>query len=248
VSQKRLSSAWEINHLIKHGLSTDTEMLGDTPVEYISGHAEFRNLDILVNESVLIPRMETEKIVDLALNFIIKLKTNKPLEIADIGCGSGALGIALAKELSNRNLRYHLTLSDISPKALKITRLNVNRLLPNANDRISIFKSDLLCSFPNTRIDCLVSNLPYIPSSRIPTLNSSVKNYEPLLALDGGPSGTDLVNKLLRQVETFLTTNPVLILEVDYLHRLKDFSIPPHLSAKILKDDFGNCRYLVIKK
>jgi len=248
VDSKRQLLAWEINHLKKYGIPIDTEVSSDTPVEYISGHAEFRNLDFLVNRSVLIPRVETEKIIDLALDFLIKHKTNKLLEIADIGCGSGAIGIALAKELSTRKINYHLTLSDISLKALKIASLNVNRLLPHTKGRVSIIKSDLLDDFPKIQIDCLVSNLPYIPTSRIPTLNASVKDFEPLLALDGGPSGTDLINKLLLQVRTFLAANPILIMEIDYLHRLKDFLIPSNLSAKILKDDFGNYRYLVIKK
>ena len=245
---KRILLPWEINHLRKYGFDINNpDQIDSTPVEYITGHAQFRGLDFLVNPYCLIPRLETERIVDLALEFILS-HPRPHWEIADVGCGTGALGIALVLELDKNKLNnLHLTLSDISKEALKITQENIDSLIPHLKDKVSVIESDLLESYPqDIKIDCLVSNLPYIPSPRIKTLDSSVKDHEPLLALDGGLSGTTLINKLLDQVTNKLNHDLVMIFEIDSIHKLSDFRIPQGFKTRIEIDEFGKPRYLII--
>ena len=238
--------AWEINHLKKWGANTSNlREYGDTPVEYITRHAAFKGLDLYVTPDCLIPRIETEKIVDIALDFIVSHKIPIPT-IADIGCGSGAIGIAIAHNLEKNHQSYNILLSDISPSALQIAQKNATSILTNI-DHISYLQSDLLSNFPpHTKINCLVSNLPYIPSSRIMSLDSSVKDYEPHLALDGGPDGTDLINRLINEASPFLATEFIIVLEIDDSHQLQHFKVPNKLDCRLLKDDFGQTRFLII--
>ena len=249
---KRVLLPWEINHLRKYGFTDiDINEIGTTPVEYITGHAEFLGHDLLVTPDVLIPRIETEKIVDISVDLLNRFPPKNPVILADVGCGSGALGIVLADRLKKQGCHFHLYLSDISKEALQITRTNIDRLLPHSKDTITVLRSDLLGSFPHdVTIDGLVSNLPYIPSKRIAKLDSSVKDHEPHQALDGGPDGTLLINKLLDRVAGFIRPAPTsfLILEIDSLHQVQDFHIPDGFIAKIQKDDFGKNRYLLLKK
>jgi len=244
---RRVLLPWEINHLRKYGFDQiDLDTIGTTPVEYITGHSEFRGLDFHVTPDCLIPRLETEKIVDICIEFLQQRTT--PLVLADVGCGSGALGISLAHALTQNGVNnFHLYLSDISTKALQITQENVNTLIPHLKNSITILKSDLLSDYPKgIKIDCLVSNLPYIPSSRIQTLDPSVKNHEPVLALDGGTDGTLLINELLHQAPEYLNSHPLLVFEIDDSHKLSIFDIPDDLRAIIKKDDFDKNRYLLV--
>ena len=246
---KRVFLPWEINHLRKYGFSeTDLDTIGTTPVEYITNHAQFRGLDFYVTPDCLIPRIETEKIIDICLRFITNNRNRSSLVIADVGCGSGALGISLSSELNTMGIKnFHLILSDISQAALNIAQKNSDSLIPWMKDRITFLKSDLLDAFPrDKKIDYLISNLPYIPTDRISTLDPSVKDHEPVSALDGGPDGTLLINRLLNKASSLLKPNPLLVFEIDNEHKLSDFDIPTGFSASIEKDDFDQPRYLII--
>jgi len=246
---KRVFLPWEINHLRKYGFSeTDLDTIGTTPVEYITNHAQFRGLDFYVTPDCLIPRIETEKIIDICLRFITNNRNRSSLVIADVGCGSGALGISLSSELNTMGIKnFNLILSDTSQGALDVAQKNSDSLIPKLKDRLTFVKSDLLDAFPrDKKIDCLLSNLPYIPTSRINTLDPSVKDHEPVSALDGGPDGTLLINRLIKEAASFLKPNPLLIFEIDHEHRLSDFDIPSGLTASIEKDDFDQPRYLII--
>ena len=245
----RVFLPWELNHLRKYGFAEiDPVKVDTTPVEYFTSHTQFRGLDFYVTPDCLIPRIETEKIVNLACDHLMHLSEH--LEIADVGCGSGALGISLAHELEKRGIHdFRLFLSDISPAALDITRKNINLLVPQLKNKLIVLQSDLLGRYPkNTKLNCLLANLPYIPTSRLKTLDSSVKDHEPMSALDGGPDGTFLINRLLDQAIPFLSNNPILIFEIDYKHKLTQFHTPPILSARIEKDDFDHSRYLILQK
>lgn len=241
----RIFSPLELNHLRKFGYAdVDLASLGNKPVEYVTGHAEFYHLDFLVNEHTLIPRLESEKIIDLALEHISKEDLAHPA-IADIGTGSGCLGFSLAVILLQKHIPYTLYLSDISQDALQIAKTNASRLL-SSSANLFFEQSDLLENFPHIRFDLLIANLPYIPTQNISVLSPSVKDHEPHLALDGGPSGTHLINKLLSDLPDFLSERGLAILEIDDTHSLKDFTFSSDLSAHLEKDFFGVPRFLVI--
>jgi len=189
-----------------------------------------------VDQDVLIPRVETEEIVKLVLNFC---KKNKRLITADVGCGCGCLGITLALGLTESQI----FLSDISDAALGVARKNADGI-----SNVKFLKSDLLENYPNdVFFDVVVANLPYIPTERIPHLQSSVKDFEPHVALDGGPSGTTIINKFLQQLSTHLKSNGFAVLEIDNTHRLKDFYKITRKKMEIKKDQFGRNRFLVIQ-
>ncbi len=244
---KRQFSAYELNQLRKYGLShLDLTTFGEKPVEHLTGHAPFCGLDFLVDSSVLIPRLESEQIISMSMNFLKNVSFH--LDIADIGTGSGCLGLSLAYSLLHRSKRdFDLWLSDISDEALKLTKINTNRLLPDDLSKLHFLKSDLLKSYPPTqKFDLVIANLPYIPSSRIFTLDSSVKDYEPLTALDGGPDGTDIINSFLSSVEKHLKPTFQIILEIDSEQDINRFLVPPQFHAEIKKDLFNHPRFLII--
>jgi len=221
----------ETNHLIKHGLDPFELMKNDSeiPVEYITGKGEFYGRDFNVNKNTLIPRVETEELIDLALK-VIDERSNKyeKITFADVASGSGVIGITLALELEKRLIAYDGYLSDISKKALETAEENARNFLIerkvhcfiNQKDEstLQLFESDLLEKFNNVKLDLIVSNLPYIPRERISLIHSSVKDFEPLIALDGGIDGLEYIAKLLEQAEKVLNKKGTLILEVDDTH------------------------------
>lgn len=214
---KRQFTAYEINQLTKHGLDPFTlaDIINpDIPIEYITCFSEFRGRDFEVDPAVLIPRIETEEIIDIALKHVA---TNRSVVYCDIGTGSGAIGISFGMELAKRNLTYYGILSDISSKALSIAKDNLESLMPQ-DKCIKLIKSDLMNDYPEIEFDVIFANLPYIPSTRIKQLDSSVKDYEPIGALDGGKDGLKYIRKLLEQAPKFLKSKGVIILEVDDTH------------------------------
>ena len=241
----RIFSPYEINHLRKHGyVDIDPMTIGEKPVEYLTGHADFCGLDFLVNSSTLIPRIESEKIVQLTIDLINQKGLNHPV-IADVGTGSGCLGLSIAYKLNKQQTPYTIYLSDISPEALQITRENTDHLLTSPAN-IFFQKSYLLADYPHIKFDIIVAKLPYIPSKNLAALPPSVKEFEPVLALDGGSGGVILINRLLRNLPYFLSPQGYAILEFDDTHTLKDFVIPSELKAKTEDDLYGIPRFLII--
>jgi release factor glutamine methyltransferase len=241
---KRLLSPYELNQLQKFSPQTDPESLGEKPIEYVTGHAEFLGLDFLVTEDTLIPRLESEQIVNLALQFIDDHDLAHPV-ITDIGTGSGCLGLSLAVKLAKRQIPYSIFLSDISPQALKVADLNSQRLL-HSPENIFFLGSNLFESFPPIKFDLILANLPYIPTKNIDTLESSVKNFEPKIALDGGPKGNLFINALLAKLPQFLSRGGQAIFEIDDTHSLDSFTIPQELSFTIKNDCFDKPRFLIV--
>lgn len=242
----RIFSPYEKNQLIKYKIDQNFPDSNQTPIEYLTGHAEFNGLDFLIDQNVLIPRVETEEILTLVSKYLSPKTFNlKPLLIVDLGCGSGALGISLSHQLIKRGINHQLYLSDLSSQALKVAQENSLRLLPPDHQPILI-QSDLLNLVPTLKIDLLLANLPYVPSNRISTLDPSVKDYEPHLALDGGSDGSVLINRLLKQIGQLSSPPALVILEIDHTHQLKNFSLPQNYQAKIKKDQFGYHRFLVL--
>jgi len=240
---KRVFSPYELNQLQKWAPKIDLESIGEKPVEYVTGHVEFAGLDFLVTKDTLIPRIESEQIVETALRYIDDRDLAHPV-IADIGTGSGCLGISLAVKLAKGQIPYTIFLSDISPQALKIADLNAQRLL-HSPENIFFLESNLLESFPKIKFDLILANLPYIPTKNVNNLDSSVKDFEPKMALDGGSKGNLFINALLSKLPQFLSRNGQAILEIDDTHTPNSFTIPKSLSATIDNDCFNKPRFLV---
>lgn len=240
----RKFNAGELNHLFKFGFDPDEFADSTSPVEYITGRAEFKGDVFKVTPDVLIPRVETEVLVDLILENI----STDFVSFADVGTGSGAIGISLALRFLRRGVTYDGYLSDISPKALAVAKENAALILEakkancftfdTSGCKLKIIESDLLSSYPKSKkFDFIVANLPYIPSGRLPNLEASVKDFEPSIALDGGPDGLSLINKLIEQSKDFLKPTGQLWLEVDDTH------IKPPKGFEVIADQFGKPRF-----
>lgn len=179
------------------------------PKQYLQGWVEFYKLKFKVTSDVLIPRPETELLVDAVLNFYAL--NPKPYSLLDLGTGSGNIAISVAK--NNKKIKIFAT--DVSEEALEIAKVNAKK--HRVEKRIFFMQSDLLSNI-NRAPDIIVTNLPYIPSSRIPYLDSSVKDFEPHVALDGGKDGFELYRKLFQQLKEKNFIPQLLIGEIDYTH------------------------------
>ncbi len=181
------------------------QRISGTPLSYITKNREFFGIDFFVNENVLIPRQESELLVEKVISYCKKQKETK-LTIVDVGTGSGALAISIAKNLKNTNV----IATDISNKALQIAKKNAKNIDVSRN--ISFLHSNLLENL-KTPVNMIVANLPYLTSKEMNTLSLEVKK-EPTIALFGGEDGTDLIVKLIRQAPKHLKKNGNLILEI----------------------------------
>ena len=216
--------------------------MDDKPVQYERGWVEFYKLRLKVTPDVLIPRSETELLVDYVLSL-------NPKTVLDIGTGSGAIAVSIAKNIPDAKI----TATDISKKALEIAKQNAK--FHQIGEKITFLHADLLNVIARTPIyiggrgnpterDCfaiarndrgdrndddvsdisphqvIVTNLPYIPSARIPYLDPSVKDFEPYIALDGGEDGFKLYRRLFLQIIQKNLYPKVLIGEIDYTHGL----------------------------
>lgn len=181
------------------------------PIQYITGVQEFYGLPLRVTPAVLIPRPETEHLVEAVLE---RLPRDRSVEIVDIGTGSGAIAIALAKHLPAANV----TALDLSPSALEIAQANANAL--GVAGRIRCAVSDLLESLDagerREHFDAIVSNPPYVPMSEAPELHPQVREYEPWTALFAGDDGLDVYRRLIPQAREALKEGGWLALELGH--------------------------------
>ena len=184
-----------------------TRRLANEPIQYITGSQEFYGLNFHVTPAVLIPRPETELLVEAVL---ARLPANSPLRIADIGTGSGILAITLAVHLP----QAQITAIDISPEAIAVARRNAET--HNVAERIHFTQSDLLTAIPNQRFDAIVSNPPYVPTTDRETLHPQVRDHEPAQALFAGPTGLDIYARLIPQALAALTPGGLLALEIGH--------------------------------
>lgn len=244
---RRLSPR-EQTHLARFSYPQDKwSQIGEQPVEYVTGKAEFFGHIFSVNQDVLIPRVETEELVDLVLTTIREKKLTKTnLLLADVGCGSGAIGLGLGFILSKLKPDFEFYLSDYSKEAVAVAKKNGENLL-DENDlpKFHFLASDLLNDYPKQKFDVIIANLPYIPSERVDHLDASVKDFEPHLALKGGPEGLSLIYRLLDQVGEYLADDGCVFLEIDHTHSLLDFSqYRKDWKMEIFKDEFGQNRFI----
>lgn len=192
----------------KYFLEMMKDRLNQRPIAYILGNREFMGLDFFVKEGVLIPRPDTETLVEEIIN-ICNNKTG--LNILDIGTGSGAITVSLAKYLD----KSHIVSVDISDIALEIA--SKNAVSNKVDERIDFIKSDVFSNVSReNKFDIIVSNPPYIKKSDISGLDRQVKDFEPYNALEGGEDGLDFYRKITRESREFLNENGILAYEVGH--------------------------------
>ncbi len=213
------------------------------PTQYIVGKQEFMSLDFLVNEETLIPRADTEILVETILNVDKNIKY-----ILDIGTGTGCIPISL--------LHYSKDMKalaiDINLRALELAEHNA--CINNVEDRITFIQSDLFSNLPDkfiNKFDAIVSNPPYIPTEDIESLMKEVKDYEPYIALNGGIDGLDFYRKITIQSQKYLKSGGFIFYEIGY-NQAKDVSCILENSGftniHIIKDLSGLDRVIMANK
>ena len=214
------------------------------PLAYILGQREFYGINVVLTPAVLIPRPESEGLVEHALFMAMMGMESTDLTIADVGTGSGAIAI---------NLAIHLPMGrifavDISDSVLDVAAYNIRA--HGVGDRVSLAIGDLLDAVPEP-LDLIVANLPYIPTDRISTLQPEVQK-EPVLALDGGADGLDLIRRLLAQAENKLKSHGIILLEMDpdQVPVVAELALQhfPKGSTDVEQDLAGMDRILVIRR
>src|SRR5271157_1163209 len=210
------------------------------PLPYLLGHWEFFGHDFCVNQDVLIPRPETELLVETALGWLRAHPNSR--RVIDVGTGSGCIAISLASALSQVNL----VATDISFKALQVAQVNMDRLL--THPKLQFIQTDLLNSLSGP-FDLIAANLPYIPDNKLASLK--VAEYEPRLAFAGGRDGLQLIKTLLLQSPARLATPGCILLEIEFEQGQQASSLAsqvyPRAVISVLPDLSGLPRLLKIE-
>ena len=211
------------------------------PIQYVIGHVNFYGLQFKVNENVLIPRFETEELVENIKNYLEKKNITNP-KILDLGCGSGVIGLTLKSFFKDADI----ILADISDEALQVARENAS----NLNLDVNFIKSDWFSNVKVDKYDVIVSNPPYIKTDE--EIEEIVKNKEPALALYGRVDGLDIYRKILRDVNKYLKDDYLIAFEIGYLEGrdLKELikDTIPNSKVTIKKDLSDKDRMLFVEK
>lgn len=228
-----------LNHLQEEVSNEKIELLKkeikaleeNKPLQYVLGYVNFYGNKFVVDERVLIPRFETEELVENTIKYIKKLLT-EPVDIIDLGCGSGVIGITLEKKVSTKTV----DLIDISKDALEVAKINCEKL----NSKCNLIQSDM---FENVekKYDVIISNPPYIKENEI--IEDIVKENEPHLALYAGKDGLDCYKKILETVNKYKKEKCLIAFEIGYqqaedIKRLVDKYIPN--AQVIIKKDLSD--------
>jgi release factor glutamine methyltransferase len=212
------------------------------PSAYITGHREFFALDFQVTPDALIPRPETEILVEATLARIAQV--DAPL-VVDVGVGCGAIAVATAANQP----KVMVIASDISVPALALTRANAR--LHNVDSRVAGVQADLLTCFRG-RIDVIVTNLPYVRTSDWETLAPEIREHEPRLALDGGPDGLSLIRRLLDDAVPFVEDGAEVYAEIGDDQGAAAIAhartVMPWANVAVRQDFAGKDRMLVVKR
>ena len=214
------------------------------PVAYITNKKEFYGIDFYVNNSVLIPRVETEEIIDLIKEYINKKidKKNKKFSICDIGAGCGNIAITLKKLFENADI----TAIEISEKAIQVIKKNCENILQNKNS-INIINADALSFTPKNKFDIIVSNPPYVALKDKDNLQRDL-NFEPENALYSGYDGMDFYRNFFNIIDRYLKYNGAFFFEIGFnqgkelINICESFNIK---NAEIKKDLSGKDRFLI---
>ena len=177
------------------------------PAQYITGHQEFWGMDLIVSPAVLIPRPETEHVIETVLELA---RAKQAHRIVDVGTGSGCIALALAMEMPWARVEA----VDISPAALEVARANAHRL--QLDHRIIFHQRDLLAGAPAAAYDFVVSNPPYVPESEPEEAQREVREFEPKVAVFAGESGLEVYRRLVPQAHVALKAGGWLVVEIGY--------------------------------
>ena len=208
----------DIEKLYKSSLEALKE---NKPIQYVIGNVNFYGLKFIVNKNVLIPRFETEELVEQVVEYAKSLNKDK-IKILDLGCGSGAIGLTLKSILKDSEV----TLVDISKEALEVAKLNAN----NLNLDVTFIESDWFSNVGLDKYDIIVSNPPYIKTDE--EIEEIVKNNEPSLALYGGIDGLDCYRKILANIKPYLNDKFLIAFEIGESQKEEIYDIV----EKYLKD------------
>ena len=222
----------------------ESHLKDQTPLQYLISKCPWRDIELEVSSEALIPRQETEFLIDVALKKITNVDCGR---WADLGTGSGAIAVSLAKSLSDWN--GHAT--DISNEALELAKRNLKSILPNANVRFSLGDWWEPLTRWRGRFDLVLSNPPYIPSDLIEKLEPVVKNHEPIIALDGGEDGMNASRKIILGALNGLAKGGWLILEHHYDQSEKITSFMKNIGMEEVsfeKDLSGIKRYAICRR
>ena len=211
------------------------------PLQHITNMQEFMKLNFYVSQDVLIPRPDTEILVEEVINIAKKIRAKK---ILDLCTGSGAIAVSLAKYIEDSQI----TATDISEKALRVAKLNAKN--NDVEDKITFIKSDLFKEIPKEKYDIIVSNPPYIRKEEIERLDREVKK-EPHIALDGGEDGLDFYREIIHNSEEYLKFNGYLCLEIGYDQKIDVIEFieneEKYKDTYSKKDLYGNDRIVITK-
>ncbi len=217
------------------------KIINGIPLQHITHMQEFMKMNFYVNEDVLIPRSDTEVLVEEVIAIANKIKAKK---ILDLCTGSGAIAVSLAKYVKNSEI----TAVDISSKALRIAKMNAKN--NEVENQITFLQSDLFHEVPKEKYDIIVSNPPYIKKDIIKTLDREVQK-EPEIALDGGYDGLDFYRKIIHQGYEYLKFKGYLCLEIGYDQKIDVIELieneEKYRDTYGKKDLYGNDRVVVTK-
>jgi release factor glutamine methyltransferase len=221
------------------------QLQAGTPLPYILGHWEFYGLDLDITPDVLIPRPETELMVEKAIRWLTRHPEAR--SVADIGTGSGAIAVSIAKHIPD----VHILATDISSKALDVAKTNAEK--HGVQHRIEFLECDLLPNsefkIQNSKFNLICANLPYIPTATLQDL--SIYGREPTLALDGGMDGLDLYRRLFQHAPQWLAPNGMMLLEIEATQGTKALNLAydsfENVNLQLRQDFAGKDRLLVVQ-
>jgi release factor glutamine methyltransferase len=227
------------------------QRLDGTPLAHITGRQNFMGIELLCDRRALIPRKETEILGKKALHLSLEIaKEKKKVNIIDVCCGSGNLGLALA----SLNIDTYVYATDLSQEAVELTQENISFL--NLNHRVNAKQGDLLSAFETheylEKTDLIVCNPPYVSSSKVPKMDTEISANEPVLAFDGGVMGINIIHRLIHETPKFLTKSGWLIFEIGvgqgpYISQLCERS-QLYKQIESVFDDSGNMRVILAQK
>ncbi|MCI8272583.1 MAG: peptide chain release factor N(5)-glutamine methyltransferase [Clostridia bacterium] len=217
------------------------KLIQGVPLQHITHIQEFMKMDFFVNEDVLIPRADTEILVEEVIKLANKIQNPK---ILDLCTGSGAIGISIAKNLKDAEIYA----TDISEKALEVAKRNAKNL--KVEEKVNFIKSDLFKNIKKTKFDIVVSNPPYIKKDDILYLSEEVKK-EPEIALSGGEDGLDFYKKIVKEVIDYLKLGSYLCLEIGYNQKKEVIEIIEKENRFVetysKRDLYGNDRIVITR-